>query len=70
MSSYSNFSFSLFHTNIRSLKRNLEIFQTHILDELTFRLGITETRIKNACDNLDFNPAIPHYNFEHMPKPL
>ena len=45
----------------------MEIFQTHILDELTFRLGITETRIKNACDNLDFNPAIPHYNFEHMP---
>ena len=51
----------------------MENFQTHLLDELTFRfniLGITETRIKNACDNLDFNPAIPQYNFEHVPTPL
>ena len=73
MSSYSNSSFSFFHTNIRSLKRNLENFQTHLLDELTFRfniLGITETRIKTACDNLDFNPTISHYNFEHVPTPL
>jgi len=54
---YSNSSFSFFHTNIRRLKRNLKNFQTHLLDELTFRfniLGITETRIKNAYDNLDF----------------
>ena len=75
MPSYSNSSFSFFfHTNIRSLKRNFENFQTHLLDELlTFCfniLGITETRIKNACDNLDFNPAIPHYNFEHVPTRL
>ena len=73
MSSYSNSSFSFFHTNIRSLKRNLENFQTHLLDALTFRfniLGITETRIKSACDNLDFNPTISHYNFEHVPTPL
>ena len=73
MSSYSNSSFSFFHTNIRSLKRNFENFQTHLLDELTFRfniLGITETRIKSACDNLDFNPTISHYNFEHVPTPL
>ena len=50
----------------------MENFQTHLLDELTFRfniLGIKETRIKNACDSLDFNPA-PHYNFEHVPTPL
>ena len=73
MSSYSNSSFSFFHTNIRSLKRNFENFQTHLLDEITFRfniLGITETRIKNACNNLVFYPAIPHYNFEHVPTPL
>ena len=120
MSSYSNSSFSFFHTNIRSLnviwkisslrsKRfqssygakvsagakkkvffafvptfhdelarkplllRLENFQTHLLDELTFRfniLGIAETRIKSACDNLDFNPTISHYNFEHVPTPL
>ena len=69
MSSYSNSSSSFFHTNIRSLKSNLENFQTHLLDELTFRfnlLGIIETRIKTACDNLDFNPTISHYNFEQV----
>ena len=51
----------------------MENFQTHLLDALTFRfniLGITETRIKSACDNLDFNPTISHYNFEHVPTPL
>jgi len=41
--------FSLFYTNIRSLRRNLKNFQTHLLEELDFRfniIGITETRIK------------------------
>ena len=64
---------SLFHTNIRSLKRNLESLQTHLLDELNFHfnvLGITETRINNSLENLDFNPSIPHYNFEYVPTPL
>ena len=64
---------SLFHTNIRSLKRNLESLQTHLLDELNFHfnvLGITETRIHNSLESLDFNPSIPRYNFEYVPTPL
>ena len=51
----------------------MENFQTHLLDEISFCcniLGITETRIKNACNNLVFYPDIPHYNFEHVPTPL
>ena len=43
----------------------MENFQTHLLDEISFCfniLGNTETRIKNACNNLVFYPAIPHYN--------
>ena len=65
--------FFLFHTNIRSLRRNLENFQRHLLEELDFSfniIGITETRIKNKFANLDFNPAIPNYNFEYVLTPL
>ena len=65
--------FSLFHTNIRSLRRNLENFQTHLLEELDFRFNIiciTETGIKNEYANLDLNPAIPNYNFEYVSTPL
>lgn len=65
--------FSLFHTNIRSLRRNFKNFKTHLLEELDFRfniIGIRETRIKNEYANLDFNPAIPNYNFEYVSTPL
>ena len=65
--------FSLFHTNIQSLRRNFENFQTHLLEELDFRfniIGITETRIKNEYANLDFNPTIPLNNFEYVSTPL
>ena len=51
----------------------MENFQTYLLDEISFCfniLGITETRIKNACNNLVFYPDIPHYNFEHVPTSL
>ena len=64
-------SFSFFHVNLRSLKKNLESLQTRILNELNFHfslLAVTETRINN--ENLDFNPAIPNYNFEFVPTPL
>ena len=66
-------NFSLFQTNIRSLRRNLENFQTYLLEQLDFRfniIGITETKIKNDYANLDFNPAIPNYNLEYVPTPL
>ena len=45
----------------------------HLLEELDFGfniIGITETRIKNEYANLDFNPAIPNYNFEYVLTPL
>ena len=65
-------SFSLFHNNVRSLKRNLENFQIHLLEELNYPfsiIGITETRItqETICD---FNPSIPNYRFEFVPTPL
>ena len=65
--------FSLFDTNVRSLRCNLENFKTHLLEDLDFCfniIGITETRIKNEYANLDFNPAIPNFNFEYVSTPL
>ena len=66
--------FAVFHNNVRSLKRNLENFQTpytHLLSELNYHfnvIGITETRINSAI--CDFNPSIPGYNFEFVATPL
>ena len=65
-------SFSVFHNNICSLRKNLENLQTHILDELDFPfsiIGITETRITNE-DLGGFNYNIPGYSFEYVPTPL
>ena len=48
-----NSALSLLHSDIRSLKRNLEDFQTHVLHELGYRFSvvrIAETRISNAID--------------------
>ena len=63
---------SFFHSNVSSLKGNLENFQTHLLDELNFHfsvIGVTETRIRNA-NSIDFNPEIPGCTFEYVPTPL
>ena len=68
----SNPSFSILHLNVRSLKRNLEKLQDHLLAELNLPfsvIGITETRIKNT-KLLDFNPHVDGYNFEFVPTPL
>lgn len=65
-------SFSLLHNNVRSLKRNLEKFQVHLLDELNFNfsvIGITETKITDE-NFFEFNPEIPNYKFEFVPTPL
>ena len=35
-----NSCFSLLHNNVRSLKRNLENFQVHLLDELDYDFGL------------------------------
>ena len=68
----SDSSFSLLHNNIRSLKRNLENFQVHLLDELNFEfsiIGVSETKIISGKE-MDFNPSIPGYVFEYVPTPL
>ena len=66
-------NFSLLHNNVRSLQRNLENFQVHLLDELQLHfdvIGVTETKITNSNIPLDFDPSIPNYNFEYVPTPL
>ena len=68
----SDSSFSLLHNNIRSLKRNLENFQVHLLDELNFEfsiIGVSETKIISGKE-MDFNRSIPRYVFEYVPTPL
>ena len=65
-------NFSLLHTNIRSLKRNQENFEIHLLNELNYQfsvIGITETRITEA-GTLNFDPSLPNYEFEFVPTPL
>ena len=67
-----NSTFSLFHNNVRSLKRNFESLQTHLLSELEYPfsvIGITETRITNS-DTPDHLPSLPGYEFEFVPTPL
>jgi len=64
--------FSLFHSNVRSLKRNFENLQTHLLNELGYPfniIGITEIRITEN-DQSDDHPSIPGYSFEFTPTPL
>ncbi len=44
-------SFSLLHNNVRSLRRNLENFQTHLLQQLDYNfsvIGISETKIRDV----------------------
>ena len=64
---------SFLHNNIRSLQRNQENSQNHLLNE-NFKfmvIGLSETRITNADQSsLAFNPNIPGYNFEYVPTPL
>ena len=67
-----NSCFSLFHNNLRSLKRNLENFQVHQLDELDYDfslIGVSETKT-NSSKDVDFDPSIPGYVFEYVPTPL
>ena len=64
--------FSLFHNNVRSLKRNFENLETHLLNELEYHfsvIGITETKIANS-DLPEQLPSLPGYEFEFVPSPL
>lgn len=63
---------SVLHNNVRSLKRNIEAFQNHLLCELDYPfsiIGVSETRIVGN-QPLDFNPDLPGYIFEHVSTPL
>ena len=65
-------NFSVLHNNIRSLRRNLENLQVHLLDELGHHfsvVGVSETKITKTS-LLDFNPSIAGYEFEYVPTPL
>ena len=60
-SHYTDDLFSLFHANVRSLKRNFENLQTHLLSELGYPfniIGISETKITES-DQPDYHPTIP-----------
>ena len=64
-------NFSVIHNNLVSLDRNLEHYQSHLLDELNFEfdvIGITETKITNSYSGLA--PTITGYKFEYAPTPL
>jgi hypothetical protein len=63
---------SFLHNNVRSLKKNLENLQNHLLSEFNFQfniIGVSETRIVDQKP-LDFNPDIPCNRFEYVPTPL
>ena len=47
--------FSLFHNNVRSLKRNFESLETHLLNELEYNfsvIGKTETKLAKIYRNI------------------
>ena len=65
-------NFSLLHNNVRSLRRNLENLQVHLLDELNYSfsvIGVSETKI-STVDCVNFDTSIPGYKFEYVPTPL
>ena len=65
-------NFSLLHNNVRSLRRNLENLQVHLLDELNYSfsvIGVSETKI-STVDSVNFDTSIPGYKFEYVPTPL
>ena len=54
----------------RSLRRNIDNFQVHLLSELDFQfsvIGLTETR--NRSTNI-YNLSLPNYNFEYISSPI
>ena len=70
-SSDGDFKFSLLHNNVRSLRRNLENLQVHLLDELEHHfsvIGVSKTKITKTS-LLDFNPSTAGYEFEYVPTP-
>ena len=71
-SSSNEHDLSIFHSNIRSIRLNLENLENEIFGELDYHfdiIGLTETRITNL--NMDVGiPKMDGYNFEYVPTPL
>ena len=66
------FDFSILHTNIRSLTKDIEHFQSHVLSEVKHSftvLGVTETRLCKG-ESIDFTSQLPGYWFEFVKTPL
>ena len=60
------------HTNIRSLRKNIEHYQCHALSEVKHNftvLGVTETQLCVGA-SIDFIPQLPGYCFEFVKTPL
>ena len=58
---------------MRSLWRNLDNFQSHLLEEFQRHFSVirvTGTKITNSNLPLDFDPSIPNYLFKYVPTPL
>ena len=65
-------SLSIFHDNVRSLKRDIKNLKVQLLDQLDFHfdiIDITETKITNSSE-LNLEIQIPGYEFEYVPTPL
>ena len=59
-------SFSIFHNNILSINRNLEVLETHIFGRIKFPLTVTEIKIKNS-NPAAICPTIQGYKRSHVP---
>ena len=60
-------TFSFLQNIVRSLKRNLDDFEVHLLDELQYRFNVIRvTETKTTEDN----PKIPCFLFEYVLSPL
>lgn len=68
----SEFGLSFLHVNIRSLQKNVEDFQHHVLNKLNFNftfIGVTETRLSEG-NTINLIPQLPGYCFEFVQTPL
>ena len=64
---------SFLHANIRSLKKNFEEFQHHVLSELNFGFTIIDVKETRICDrecSFNFVPELPGYCCESVPTPF
>ena len=62
----------MLRNNVRSLRRNLEKLQVHLLDEVNYSfsvIGVSETKI-STVDSVNFDTSIPGYKLEYVPTPL